>query len=184
MRLKSRACVKLAVGSQAALVVAAWVVLVHCGSEQDETTASIDHFGAPDGGSFDGVGQSGDGDGLFPDATEELRSSDHNDAAAPLFGDAACDASAQSFAVLQCFAEEDLSGYEAGNQMNPSGVWTCPSLDELAAFFRPCSVGEGSCCRTPLCGPDVRQLPPRLSGPDAAATEQRCCYLLQEVCGV
>jgi hypothetical protein len=152
-------------------------MLSACARESTETTASVNNE------VLDGAVHEVDA-GAPLDASVSLESD--GDAAAPLLGDVACDAGASEARelVLECFLRDQLPGYEAGTAASASEPWSCPSVDEYLAASPPCGFGEGSCCITPRCGPDVRQPPPELSTPDAAAKNQQCCYLVREVCGV
>ena len=104
------------------------------------------------------------------------------DAAAfpPPFMDAGCSGDPRLL-VLYCETPDQLLGTDAGRAV--TSFADCPPPSVLASPAS-CSVGEGSCCKTHVCGPQIEASSVPSSTPDASATENRCCYLAQLVCGV
>ena len=98
----------------------------------------------------------------------------------PPFTDAGCIGDPRLLTVY-CETSDQLLGTDAGRAVTSPA--DCPPSSVLASPS-PCAVGEGSCCRTPACGPRIEAVSAPASAPDASATENRCCYLAQIVCGV
>jgi hypothetical protein len=96
------------------------------------------------------------------------------------FTDAGCTADPRTL-VLYCETPDQLLGTDAGRVVTSPA--DCPPSSVLASPS-PCGAGEGSCCVTPACGPQIQEFSVPSSTPDASATENRCCYLAQVVCGV
>jgi len=98
----------------------------------------------------------------------------------PPFTDAGCSGDPR-FLTLYCETPDQLLGTDAGRAVTSPA--DCPPSSVLASPS-PCAVSEGSCCRTPACGPKIEAFSVPASTPDGSATENRCCYLAQFVCGV
>jgi hypothetical protein len=98
----------------------------------------------------------------------------------PPFVDAGCSGDPRVLG-LYCATPDQLLGTDAGAVVTSPA--DCPPSSVLASPS-PCTVGEGSCCVTPACGPQIQGFSVQASSPDASATENRCCYLAQMVCGV
>jgi hypothetical protein len=110
---------------------------------------------------------------------QDARSADALTFPAP-FTDAGCTGDPRTL-VLYCETPDQLLGNDAGRVVTSPA--DCPPSSVLASPS-PCAVGEGSCCVTPACGPQIQGFSVPSSTPDASATENRCCYLAQMVCGV
>jgi hypothetical protein len=98
----------------------------------------------------------------------------------PPFVDAGCSGDPRLL-VLQCETPDQLLGADAGRVV--TSPTDCPPSSVLASPS-PCAVGEGSCCRTPACGPQIEGFSVPSSTQDASVIEIRCCYLVEVVCGV
>jgi hypothetical protein len=172
------------------LVIAALVVLSGCrakplgrtpidGSSPDRGSPSdgpARGFVVPDcGGAASGSSCPVDDGGAGQDA----RPADANSYPPP-FADAGCTGDPRNL-VLYCETLDQLLGTDAGAAV--TSVADCPPESVLASP-QPCALGEGSCCMTPACGPQIEQVGVSLPTPDASGTENRCCYLVQVVCGV
>jgi hypothetical protein len=119
-------------------------------------------------------------DGSAPDATgQDARPADASTYPPP-FGDAGCSGDPR-FLVLYCETIDQLLGTDAGAVV--TSLADCPPSSVLASPS-PCAVGEGSCCVTPTCGPQIQTVSVSPPTPDASATENRCCYLALVACGV
>jgi hypothetical protein len=113
------------------------------------------------------------------DAGSDARPSDAS-AFPPPFMDAGCGGDPR-FLTVYCETPDQLLGTDAGRAVTSPA--DCPPSSVLASPS-PCAVSEGSCCRTPACGPQIEAVSVPSSTSDASATENRCCYLAQLVCGV